>query len=147
MNGLVKFFHEIFNPHCEHCESEKLRIFEAKREVLEQENHCTSCETLQVVNDTLIRENQRLVDALIEKNKNIPEPVQTNEPLRPIRTTTHVPWNVRRQLKEQESRAALQARKDAAQPDKVNTKSIDKDAELKELEKELEDVSATKETA
>lgn len=137
MNSVVKFFHEIIHPHCQHCEAEKIRLFEAKNYEMEQSNRCTSCETLQVTNDTLIRENQRLVEALIDKNKNVPEVERTHEELKPLRTT-HIPWNVRRQLKEQESRADLKARLDAAKP---NTTTLNKDKELAEIERELQDVS------
>lgn len=147
MNSLVKFFHEIMHPHCEHCETEKLRLFEAKREEVEQSNRCISCETLQVTNDALMRENKSLVDALIDKNKNIPSEVrQDTAELKPIRTT-HIPWNTRRQMLETESRAALRDKMEAAQPNKPRpvTVVINKDEELAEIERELEDVTTGKE--
>lgn len=129
------------HPHCEHCEAEITRIIDNERDQIEQAKRCISCETLQVTNDTLIRENQRLMEALIDKNKNVPEVERTHEELKPLRTT-HIPWNVRRQLKEQESRAELKARQESAKP---NTLKIDKDKELEEIEKELQDVAGNKE--
>lgn len=138
------------HPHCEHCEAEKLRLFDLQREENEQNNRCSSCETLETTNNALIRENSRLVEALIDKNKNVPEPVREEQDLKPLRTT-HVPWNVRRQMKEAESRTALRNLQDAAQANKPKSTSttqptgIVKDDELAEIERELADVSTGKE--
>lgn len=142
MNRLVKFFHEVFHPHCEHCEIEKTRLFELERERTEASNHCVSCETLITTNNKLMEENQQLVQALIEKNKNPVEIKQETGEMKPIQTTKHIPWNTRRQMLEQESRAALRDKLQAAQPNIVKPE-LNRDKELAEIERELQDVSGT----
>lgn len=115
MNFITRFFHELRHPHCEHCVEERLEL-----------HHCKTCEVLSVQNSQLIRENERLMDLLLDKPKPQEVPVDINE-LKPIQT--HIPWNVRRQQIEAERRAESISRQNAA--------VSDKDAELKFL-KDLE---------
>jgi hypothetical protein len=104
MNFIARFFHELRNPHCQHC-----------RDEYDEKNHCNTCEVLAAQNSRLIRDNERLTDLLIDSHiKPItPAVVEDFEPLKP----SHIPWNVRRQQLEVEKRAEAISLKNAALPD------------------------------
>ena len=144
MNPIVKFFHELIHPHCQHCD--RLRIEELEQRELDREiavviNVCQSCENLKM---QLAVANQRvdnLIDKLIEKPEET-KPVQAQENPRIIQTGRHIPFNVTRQrletesrLKAQELRQEADAKSRSAKPDIEKLES--KVAEIKELEDEL----------
>lgn len=140
---MVKFLHELFNPHCEHCATERREQRELEKQLRDESRICTSCESLARENDRLVRENERLLSLLLEKPAAPEQRVNSVENLKPIQTTRtpFMPTAVRRQLLEQESRAAAKIQRDAPKPDKV----VDKDAELEALEKELDDAGKARE--
>jgi hypothetical protein len=133
---MIKFFHQLFNPHCQHCADER-------REQRAENRYCASCESLANENSRLVRDNERLMDLLLEKPTAPADKVTNVENLKPIQTTRlpFVPTAVRRQMLEQESRHTQQLRANAPQPDST----INKDQELKELETELDNVRQERE--
>jgi hypothetical protein len=159
MNRFSKFFHELFNPHCQHCKLEaieqarlqhELREMEIQhsREQQELDRTCDSCESLKLMNAQLLQMNADLVSRIgnppVEKTV-----VQEDRELKPIRPA-YIPPSVRRNMMEKEDRAKARAMRDAAAPDPVPTNTavvgaIDHKAELADIEKELEDVSGTEE--
>lgn len=90
---MFTFFHKLFNPHCPHCLD------------LERENKvCQSCETLKLEMARLRDENLRLLELLLRKPIEEPEP-NTSE-LRPLpNLNKHISWNVKRQMLEAEDKA------------------------------------------
>lgn len=133
---MFKFFHTLFNPHCQHCADER-------REQREYERHCTSCESLARENDRLVRDNERLLTLLLDKPEAPEQKINDVRDLKPIQTTKipFIPSAVRRQMLEKESRHAAELAKNAPKPDVIN-----KDAELNELEKELDNVRQERES-
>lgn len=132
---MIKFFHQLFNPHCQHCADER-------REEREESKYCASCETLARENARLVRENERLLEHIWDAPKLVEEKVNDVRDLKPIQTTRtpFVPSHVRRQILENESRHAAQVAKNAPKPD------LNKDEELKELETELTNVRTERES-
>lgn len=112
MNSVVKFFHELINPHCHQCMEDELvkreesRIIEEieqtlKVRELEQEQAdkvCQSCENLKMQLSVM----NQLVDKLTNEKKPEVEPV-IEQPKTVIQTRM-VPWQVTRQRLEAESR-------------------------------------------
>lgn len=92
MNAVAKFFHELFHPHCSDCINEK-----------EDSEICMSCETLRGQLNIVNKHNEELIKALLEKDRpvEIARPIAVDEPHR-LKST--VPWAVRRQLLEEDSR-------------------------------------------
>ena len=144
MNPIVKFFHELIHPHCQHCD--RLRIEELEQRELDREiavviNVCQSCENLKM---QLAVANQRvdnLINKLTEKFEELPLTGKQQEPPRIIQTGRHIPFNVTRQrleteskLKAQELRQEADAKARSARPD---SKLESKVEEIKELETEL----------
>lgn len=122
MNPLVKFFHELFNPHCEHCAKERLTLLEQEeinREIEQANKICQSCENLKM---QLAVMNQ-LVDKLTtvkEENKIVETPVPHK-----VILPNNMSWRVRQQTLEQNSRIrAAEIR--AEQSVKVPIPDIDK---------------------
>jgi len=130
MNRITKFFHELRNPHCEHCE----RLKELEREEARDNKVCVSCETLQRHVERLYFENDRLTQALIDSgNKQLSEPsAPETTNIHPIRPR-NVPWSVRRQALEQEDRHKAKLMRDAPKPQTPAEVSD----ETKALEEEL----------
>lgn len=151
MNKVAKFFHELLTPHCQHCADERKAERDEQREqailraqLEEQNNRCGSCESLERENARLVRENERLLNLLLEKPEVPTEKVTDVRDLKPIQTTKvpFVPTAVRRQILEQESRAAANIQRNAPKPDAPVVKV---DEELVALEKELNDVQSQRE--
>jgi len=117
---MFKFFHHLFNPHCPDCQAEK---------------ECISCITLRAQLTQANYERQQLLEAVLNFGK-VPEtiPVQSEE-FKPV-FSKHMPWNVRRQMLEQEDRVKAELMKKAEKDRK----------DIEELEKELKIVSDEKET-
>lgn len=77
---MFKWIHHLLNPHCSDCK-------------LEQE--CKSCDTLREEVHRLIRENDRLMDIVVDRNK--VQEVKEPEFHEPIRLTNYKPWRVKQQ--------------------------------------------------
>jgi len=125
MNPIVKFFHEFFNPHCSHCAAEKLQEMEQRELDREIGLICNSCENLKM---QLSAMNQ-LVNKLTNKEEVVREVPQETQRIVP---PSFIPWRIKRQRLETESRLKLQelksksvAEKNAAQPDNKVEKHIE----------------------
>lgn len=142
---MIKWLHELFNPHCQHCADERRE----QREILREQNACSSCETLASENARLVRENERLLEILLMP-KEIPA-VKPVEELKPVKVGGgYIPIGVRRQMLENESRHAARLMREAPKPDTTQTDKLnpmnesDIANEMAKLDKELEDVRSTK---
>jgi hypothetical protein len=121
MNKVVKFIHELMNPHCLHCKQERMQQLEQdeiNREITLEQQRCKSCEYLQM---ELARLHQLLDKLTNTKEETIP--VQTG-PQKIVNTTSYVPFNVKRQqlelaskIKAAELRQASLSNQNAAKPD------------------------------
>ncbi len=119
MNKVIKFFHELIHPHCEHCAREKMQELEQKEIDREFSSICQSCESLKsqlVVANNL---NLKLVNNLSKPEE--PEPVVENKN-RQVIQTRHIPWQVKKQMLETESKQKAKALANAAKPDSVTEK-------------------------
>lgn len=121
MNRLTKFFHEMWHPHCDHCE-----------ELAREAKICQSCETLRANITTLTYENQKLL-AAVTKQPEPEQPVRDTRELKPVMPRM-MPFSMRRQMLEAEDRAAAKLLK--------NTPVIEG---VEELEKELDIAQAKRE--
>jgi len=92
MNKIVKFFHELFHPHCIECVQEE-----------EHKQVCESCETLKMQLSLANQREKELLSLLVQKNQPQSEPVTSNVELKPIMPRT-VPWRVKREMLEEEDR-------------------------------------------
>lgn len=139
MNIIVKFFHELINPHCSHCDALRDEEFHIKAE----NNRCRSCESLErqlaIVNDT----NRELLNK-ITKSPEQPTAVSNEVAVKPLRRGP-IPFHMIRQQLEQESRLKAQVLKNAAIPD---TEIAKIETSVSELESEVMNatVSRTAET-
>lgn len=110
MNFIAKFFHEFANPHCSHCEGDKI---------------CQSCETLKEQLAAANIEKNKLLDLILEKNK-----VVNEEPAKEIDYQSvkpkYIPWNVRKELLEAEDRERARIQRDKLAPNSKEQKEIDK---------------------
>ena len=116
---MIQFFHHLFNPHCPHC-----------RDEMREEMHCESCDTRQEEIVRLRAENDRLLNIIINRTE---PPHEINEPhqeLKPILNRA-MPFRVKRQMLEQEDRAAKRIL----------------DERIKELEKDIYEIPAEELTA
>ena len=99
---MIKFFHKLFNPHCPDC-------MEAARE----SKVCDSCEYLKMEVARLHRDNENLLDRLLNKpTKTETKIVEPTAQLRPINKGLTQSWNVRRQLLENEDRQTAKLREE-----------------------------------
>jgi len=129
---MIKWIHQLLNPHCEQCRDEK-----------EDSSICKTCEILKVQLEVSNSEKRLLLAAIIPQ----PKVETTTNPVNPeaIRGR-HIPFNVRRQMLEAEDRreAALIAAKqkeiaEVPKDDSIKTTiSIPQSQSVEELEKELE---------
>ena len=145
MQGFIKFFHHLFNPHCEECAMEKEREREDKRESAV----CKSCDTLRFQLELTQQQVKTLLDALTHKDEVVPQ--QVSAELQPI-MPRHVPWRVKQQMLESESRQAaaiLKKKLDELNPDKPRTMHVTAPASpsisTEELEKEMDLVEEERE--
>lgn len=127
MNSITKFFHELFNPHCEHCSNERI-----------DSSFCQSCENLKMQLSVYQQQNDKLINRLLTPINESSPPAEIRES-KPLQTKM-VPWNVKRQQLEAESRELARSLKSAATPDKPAS------AAIKELEKELGVTNGTEST-
>lgn len=110
MNIIVKFFHELFNPHCKHCETAR----ELEIEFASELKRCRSCEALERQVAVLNDQNRLLLDR-ITKPETKPE-IESIESVKPL-NRTKIPFSIIRQQLEAESRAKKVALENAAKPD------------------------------
>lgn len=110
--------HELLNPHCEHCKSER-----------EESRVCASCETLKEQLERTNHEKRQLLDRLLEKPEKEAPPV-----LREISKPVNIPWNVRRQMLESEDRE--RAKLIAKAP--ISTEELEKELDVASEKRENE---------
>lgn len=92
MNKITKFFHELRNPHCDHCAME-----------LKDSKHSDLVETLRMELARIITENERLLNIILAP-KPIEESIDTTN-LKPVQFgSQHKSWAVRREMLEAEDR-------------------------------------------
>ena len=121
MNPLVKFFHEWWDPHCEHCYKLRLESLEQKeieREIELASSICSSCENLKM---QLAVMNQ-LVDKLTTTKTESVTPVEQEHK---VILPKNIPWHVKRQELELKSRLrAEELRAESSikvpEPDKIS---------------------------
>ena len=109
---MANWFHRFFNPHCQHCNIEV---------------DCLSCETLKQQLAIANREKEMLLERILEK----PAPIVETNPV-PVTIPKTIPWRVRQQMLESESKVKARLMKEAPQPDSVE----DLEKELDVVEKE-----------
>jgi hypothetical protein len=107
-----------------------------KNEVVVEEKVCQSCETLRQQLEFSNYEKTQLLNKLLKEPEPEPKPAEAPQITRP----RSIPWNVRRQLLEQEDRVKAQRLRDAAKPDseiaKVSTEDLEKELKIAEQERE-----------
>jgi hypothetical protein len=116
---MANWFHRFFNPHCQHCAE------------LEYESACASCEVLKEEVNTLRRQNDTLLNRILEVPR-IEE--RTVAPAPQTVLPKMVPWAVKRQMLEAEDREKARAMRNAAKPDTVE----DMERAMKSVETERE---------
>lgn len=123
MNTVVKFFHQLFNPHCQHCMQLDNQVMEnaivaqeIQERLAEENKRCRSCESLErqlaVANDQIIKLTEKIVNPNPQPMVQIAETTQRPLNRGPLRFTPEL-----RRTLEAESRAKAAALKQAAQPD------------------------------
>ena len=124
MNIIVKFFHEMLNPHCQHCDNERMRELEQN----EINRICPSCESLKMQLSLVNQQNEKLLNKLVTEKEEI-IPIQQEQP-RVLNTKGFIPFNVIRNRLETESRIKAQelnaqnkAQTGAAKPDVAKLES------------------------
>lgn len=137
MNKLTKFLHELFNPHCLHCDKIRMEEYELKEFEIEKNLVCQTCEALKLELANAHNLNNKLINNIIDPPKS--EFVEDNGPKQVIQTR-HLPFSVIKNKLEAESRAkAEKIRQEAlitvnlAKPDTVTINS----GSITELEQDL----------
>ncbi len=93
---MIKFFHKLFNPHCEDC------AIEARNSKI-----CPTCDVYRVQLDLANHDKKKLLE-LIERMNNPPvEEKESPVEVKPIQSKS-IPWNIRKNLLEAESRIAAE---------------------------------------
>lgn len=111
---MSNWFHRLFNPHCSHCHDER-----------EESRVCQSCETLRKELERVTYENNKLLDRLLER----PIVEERSEHLEPkLQVPRNVPWNVRRQMLEQEDRERARLIREAAKP--IPTEDLERELDV-----------------
>jgi hypothetical protein len=103
MNSITKFFHELFQPHCPHCLEER-----------QEDKHCESCETLKEQLSIANHERELLLQRILTPAPREADRIMAPEP-QAVKPRT-VPWNIRRQMLEQEDREKARILREAPQP-------------------------------
>ena len=135
MNIIVKFFHELMNPHCPHCEQLRMAMLEQRELDREVASVCKSCENLKME----LAKAHQLTDRMLEKLTEKPELGNTlpqeQEPRR-ILQPNQIPWGVRRQKLEQDSRIEANRLKDLAENKaaKPDIKALENELGIGEVE-------------
>lgn len=126
---MSNWFHRLFNPHCIHCADE-----------LDASKYNESVEILKSELEFLRQENRELRSYIMKSSMPVEPIVDTNE-LKQIKTSTTIPWNVRRQQLERDDRIKANIKdnqliQQAAKPD------INVTEEVIAIEKELESMES-----
>lgn len=119
---MIKWLHHLFNPHCSEC-----------RDELEESRICDSCETLKLQISRLERENERLLNRILEKP--IEEPKQEITDLKPI-LPKMIPWRIRKQMLEEEDRVKAKLMRQSEEVNKQSTEELEKELKIAEQERE-----------
>lgn len=128
---MIKWFHQLFNPHCPHCKEERdeLRI--------EKKHECNSCEILKLELERIHREKEILLEKLLKKDEPVSEPIESS-PIAVSSGRKFMPAIVRQQLmarEDQKSLQLLQEREKKIQEEKFKYFKVS--PEIEELEKEI----------
>ena len=138
------WIHHLLDPHCPHCEEERA---EAKV--------CRSCDTLKIQLELANHTNRILIDKITRVPET--EPVQDTSNLKPI-TPRFVPWRIRQQTLEAESKKHSELLKQREEEIKETKAEVDREMKLKvppiveevtgieELEEELDLVEKERES-
>lgn len=112
---MLKWLHHLFNPHCAACDHDK---------------ECKSCEMLQLQLDNANYERKQLLNTILELTNPKVEVAPAIENPKPV-TPKSVPWRVRQQMLEAESKqAASILRRQEADLKKATAASNQTTAEL-----------------
>lgn len=106
---MVKFLHQLLNPHCEHCAAEKEAV-----------KVCASCEVLK---QELAIAHQNYRELLNRMTERAPEVEATLPPQ--ITRPKFIPWKVKREILEKEDRVKAQAMSNAPKP--KSTEELEKE--------------------
>ena len=120
---MANWFHRFWNPHCEHCATEK-----------SEARVCTSCEFLKQELETVRRDNALLLARILEKPEK--EVERTTAPIPQSIPPRTVPWAVRRQMLEAEDREKARLMNKAPKPDVTTTEEMEKVMHEVEVERE-----------
>ena len=125
MNSLVRFFHEFWNPHCEHCLVDKN---ETKDNI--------AIAVLKSELDRVNRNNERLLEQLFDKAEHDRNPVQ---PIQPIHSENHIAlsraksWPARQRELEQASRDRARVLAELKRDGLVQVSESDLDSEIESV--------------
>jgi len=114
---MLRWIHQLMNPHCEECKADKI---------------CISCETLREQLSIANYERSQLVNQIIRLTTPATETKsEIEQEFKPIKPKP-IPWNVKRQMLEEEDRKLAQVIKSKDEEIKIA-----KTMTTEELEKEL----------
>lgn len=124
---MIKFFHRLLHPHCPDCMRDR-----------EEAHVCQSCETLKEQLNISNFEKKQMLNTILSFTKPIAEEVAPEREIEPIRPKT-VPWNIRRNMLEDEDRKKAALLKQAAETDRLaKEEAVARvDEKTEELEREL----------
>ncbi len=100
---MFKWWHELTNPHCLHC-TEQAR----------EDKHCNTCEVLRNQLESSNLERQQLLQRLLYKDI---EPTTLDEQYPKETPKINIPWAVKKQMLENESRERAKILRDTIKPD------------------------------
>lgn len=107
---MIKFFHELFNPHCAHC-----------LDIARENRICSTCEYLKMEVAQLRQQNQELIEKLTNKPTRTENKTEATQEFKPINPGLVRSWAVKRQLLENEDRATAKA----LQENKISTDKLE----------------------
>jgi len=121
--SIFNWWHHLFNPHCPECKEER-----------EESEICDSCEILKLEIERLRNENDKLLNRILRE----PEPEKTidTRDLKPIKRSSSIAWNIRRQMLEAEDREKAKIIRD------MELNQAQKSQSVEEIEKELGVISS-----
>jgi hypothetical protein len=89
------WIHHLFNPHCPECE---------------EKNHCKSCEVLSLQLERTQNQLNQILQSIIQPR--MIEQTGPVEEIQPIRQSRYVPFSVKKQMLEAESRRQAELMRD-----------------------------------
>lgn len=108
----MKFWHKLFNPHCQHCYDE---LIESKI--------CNNCEYLKMQIAKLQQDNDKLLNELITPKEIINNSLEESSLPQPLNTSRFIPFSIKRQ--ELETRDRKLANQQAEELKKNHNKNIE----------------------